>query len=147
MQIRRKQLAWVYYAIGIAAWVLTSLHLPSYIGNGFVAGTELFWKDALLDANSAGKFLAVDIFMLGLAVIIWMFTEARAQDMRGIWLYVLVAWLIGISLAVPVFLGNRERAIARAKADQAQLTLRSFEVLGIVGMLALTLFAAYITLS
>lgn len=140
MEISRRKLAWFYLVIGLAAWVLTSLHLPGYLSSGFVGGTKLFWEDALLHSNPAGKFLAVDIVILALVVLIWMVIEASRRQMRGIYIYILVAYFVGISLAVPVFLAHRERAIMQANPADTVVALSKGLVVTI-GMMFVVNFA------
>lgn len=146
MVIPRTRLAVGYIIIGVSAWVLTSLHLPTYLSSGFAAGTEMFWRDALFNSNSAAKFLTVDILMLALAVLIWMVVEARARAMRGVAIYILLALFIGISLAVPVFLAARERHIARTEPDNTSFTLRSSDAAWITFLAVFSLVGSVLTL-
>ncbi len=145
MRVSRNRLAMFYVVIGVSAWVLTSLHLPTYISAGFVAGTEAFWRDALFQSSAAGKFLAVDISMLALAVLIWMLTEARERSMRGISVYILVGLFIGISLAVPLFLAARERNIAMTQPERSQLVIRGSDAIWIGLLILLSLGASALT--
>lgn len=146
MNLSRLALSRVYVLIGIAAWVLTSLHLPSYFSQGFIGGTELFWKDALFAGTAAGKFLTVDIFMLAMAALIWLIVEARTRAMRGVSIYILVALLVGISLAFPLFLAARERHILRAEPGNTHLTLHKSDMLWVTALVGLSLAGSLLTL-
>lgn len=146
MRLPRRALAWAYILIGLLAWALTSLHLPQYLQAGFVEGTRQFWVDALVQSNAAGRFLVVDIFFLALAVLTWMLLEARRLQMRGIWLYLAVALFVGISLAVPVFLGMRERALLRADPQKAVLQVSWGDTAIFALLAAMALGAAWLSL-
>lgn len=107
----------LYILLGIAGFIGTAAQLPPYLVHGLVQGTVEFWKATL--ATPASTFIVVDIFVLGGAVIIWMFTEARRIGIaaRWVWVYVAVSAFIGISLAVPLFLAQRQRHLRLASAD------------------------------
>jgi len=146
MILSRVALARAYIALGITAWILTSMHLPSYLAHGFVGGTELFWRDALLHGNAAANFLTVDILLLALACMIWMVLESRTRKMRGISIYLLLALLIGISLAFPLFLAARERQILRTEPGNTHITLLRSDVLWIAVLVVLSLAGSVLTL-
>ena len=145
MSITRQSLNWFYILIGALAWALTSLHLAGYLSAGFFGGTLLFWQDALIHANAASKFLSVDILFLALAVVVWMVVEAREKNIPWISAYILLGLLIGISLAVPLFLAARERSILRQQPDNKHITLAASDMAWILGLLLVTLAGAAMT--
>ncbi|MGJ8669293.1 MAG: DUF2834 domain-containing protein [Oceanococcus sp.] len=145
MNITRQSLNRFYILIGVLAWIFTSLHLPGYLSSGFVGGTLLFWQDALINANAAGKFLSVDILFLALAVVTWMLMEAREKHIPWISAYILLGVLIGISLAVPLFLAARERSILRQQPDNDQVSLATSDLAWIFGLLIATSAATAMT--
>jgi hypothetical protein len=59
--------------------------------------------------------------------------------MRGVWLYLLFGTFIAISVTVPIFLINRERALAAAQPGDTAGTLHPADVAGLVLVGALTL--------
>lgn len=120
MIIRRSTIRWAYRLVAVAALLLTGVHVLPYLDAGFVDGTAAFWTDALVNTNAAGRFLAIDVLFLALAVIAWMVFESRRLAMRGVWIYVLVGLVIGISFAVPLWLAARETALIRAGSDRAE---------------------------
>lgn len=129
-------LFYVYLFIGFCALILTWVQIPPYLGSGVVDANVQFWKDALINANPASKFLAVDILFLALAVEIWMVVESRRLGIRYVWGYIVVATLIGISFAVPLFLAMREKQLA-ANNSNTQVMLKGYDkaillLLGIV---------------
>lgn len=129
-------LFYFYIAIGFCALILTWVQIPPYLGSGVLEANVQFWKDALINANPASKFLAVDILFLALAVEIWMVVESRRLGIRYVWGYIVVATLIGISFAVPLFLAMREKQLA-ANNGNTQVMLKGYDkaillLLGIV---------------
>ncbi|MFA5942007.1 MAG: DUF2834 domain-containing protein, partial [Sinimarinibacterium sp.] len=63
----------------------------------------------------------------------------RRLRMRGVWLYLLFGTFIAISVTVPIFLINRERALAAAQPGDTAGTLHPADVAGLVLVGALTL--------
>jgi len=109
----------VYVLIGIVAFFATwSQALPYFtsLDTGPVAGTEQFWRDALT-AGHVSLFLVYDLVLLGLAVFVLMWVEARKVGIGTGWFvaYVVLSLVIGISTFVPFFLAHRQRILdARA---------------------------------
>jgi len=117
MQIERKRLSVAYLVIALVALVGTWGNNLAYLDRGVLGGNAAFWRDTF--ANPASRSITADIFLLALAVIVWMFLEARRLGMRMAWLYVLLGLLVAISVTIPVFLFNRERALTRLAPQDA----------------------------
>lgn len=110
-----------------------------YLHRDFLGANRQFWRDTLV--NPASRSITVDIFFLGLPVLVWMILEARRLGMRGVWLYLIFGMLIAISVTVPVFLINRERALA---AQDSSPTAGRFTIGDVIGLIVVTLaFIAY----
>jgi predicted transporter len=75
-----------------------------------------------------------------------MVLEARRLGMRRVWLYLLFGILVAISVTVPIFLINRERALAAREPSSAGGTLGMFDVVGLVLVTAAILVYAAIAL-
>lgn len=101
----------LYLVVSVLALGLTWLHVPAYLGEGLVQGNVQFWQDALLNANPAGLFLAVDILFLALVANIWMVVESRRHGIPFVWAYVFVGIFVAISVAFPLFLAVREKRL------------------------------------
>ena len=143
MTVSRQTLCVVYGVIAALALVGTWGHNIAYLNLGFIGANEAFWSDTL--ANPASRSITADIFFLGLAVFVWMVLEARRLGMRGVWLYLLFGVLIAISVTVPIFLINRERALAAAEPSSHAGHLHMLDVAGLVltsiGMVAYAVIA------
>lgn len=139
MPISRKALCLGYGLIALLAFVGTWGNGLPYLSLGVVGANVQFWQDSAV--NPASRFLTLDVFFLGLAVFVWMVLEARRLGMRGVWLYLLFGTVIAISVTVPIFMINRERALARREPSSAAGTLGKLDL---VGLLLLTIaFAVY----
>lgn len=144
MSIDRRLLRALYLLTGVLALLLTGVHVLPYLGAGAIDGTMLFWDDALRNTNPAGRFLAIDILFLALAVIAWMVFEARRLSIRFVWLYVIAGAAIGISLAVPLFLAARETALIRGGSSHTE-RLAAWEIGGLLLLAAAIVGAGVVT--
>jgi hypothetical protein len=144
--VSRRGLCVVYAFIGVVALVGTWGNvLASVEQYGFWEGTIRFWQDTLVNASS--RFITVDILFLGLTVIVGMVLEARRLRIPGVWLYVVVGLLVAISLTVPLFMIQRERALAALEPDSAAGSLRTADVMGMVALGLLSSTYALVALS
>src|SRR4026207_1205861 len=130
MPISRKVLCIACGLIALLALVGTWGNNVAYLSLGFVEANTTFWQETL--ANPASRSITVDLFFLGLAMFVWMVLEARRLGLRGVWLYLLFAMLIAISVTVPIFLINRERAPAAPEPSSAAGRLHVLDAVGLV---------------
>lgn len=143
MTISRKALCIVYGIIALLALLGTWGNNIRYLHLGFLGATLKFWQDTLV--NPASRSITVDIFFLGLPVLVWMILEARRLGMRGVWLYLIFGMLVAISVTVPIFLINRERALA---VQEASPNAGKLAIGDVIGLIVVTLaFAAYTVLT
>jgi uncharacterized protein DUF2834 len=145
MPISRKALCIAYGLIALLALVGTWGNNAAYLGLGFIDTNVTFWRETL--ANPASRSITVDLFFLGLALFVWMVLEARRLGMRGVWLYLLFGMLVAISVTVPIFLINRERALAAREPSSAAGTLSVPDIAGLVLVSAAICVYTAITLS
>jgi hypothetical protein len=144
MSVSRKALCVAYGLIAVLALVGTWGNNIAYLNAGFVGANVAFWHDTL--ANPASRSITADLFFLLLAVFIWMVLEARRLHMRGVWLYLFVGTFIAISVTVPIFLINRERALASTSPGGPAGALHPLDVMGLVFVGIMTLAYAALTL-
>ena len=117
------KLWFVYVLIGIIGFFATGSQALDYVisGDGPIAGTEQFWRDAIT-ANNASLFLVFDVVILGLAIFVLMWVESRKVGIGTGWFvaYVALSIVVGISTFVPFFLAHRQRMLdARSVASPA----------------------------
>jgi hypothetical protein len=141
MSISRQALCAVYGLIALLALVGTWGNNVAYLSLGFADANATFWQETLV--NPASRSITVDLFFLGLAVFVWMVLEARRLGMRGVWLYLLFGMIVAISVTVPIFLINRERALAKREPSSAAGTLGVFDIAGLAAVtVAITAYTA-----
>jgi hypothetical protein len=99
---------WLYLAIAILGTIIPLRFLvPFLITNGL--DLPLFFQQ-LFENNVAG-FFGVDVMISSLALWVFVFSEGRRRQMTRLWLYVICNLLVGVCLALPLFLFFRERKI------------------------------------
>jgi hypothetical protein len=130
----RTTAARIYLAIAVLALVATWRQNIGFLlegERGFARGLVDFWP-ALL-ANRATTSITVDIFLFGLAAVLWMVSEARRHQIRLVWVYVLLSFAIAISVTFPMFLAAREHRLAAAAGEEpARLAPRDLVGLGLL---------------
>jgi hypothetical protein len=130
MTLSRQALCVLYGAVAVLALIGTWGNNVAYLNLGFLGANVQFWTDTF--ANPASRSITADLFFFGYAVFVWMVLEARRLNMRGVWLYLILGFLIAISVTVPVFLINRERALAGRETAAHANTLTIADVVGLI---------------
>lgn len=105
--VRSTALSVVYLAIAAAALIgtwsqnLAFLALPD---NGGAAG---FIRASM--ANPAAASISIDLLFCCLAAFVWMIVEARRLGIRFVWIYIVLSFVIAVSVMFPLFLIARQR--------------------------------------
>ena len=68
-------------------------------------------------ANYASASISNDILVVTVVFLIWSFIEARRLSMSYWWVYAVLTFSIALAFALPMFLLNRERRIAKIVAN------------------------------
>jgi len=95
----------------IAAILGTALPLSQLIPFLKTHGLDLTFFFTLLFSNSVSGFFGIDVVVTSIVLWIFVFSEGRRLGMRHLWLYVICNLVVGVSLALPLFLLFRERAL------------------------------------
>jgi Terpene cyclase DEP1 len=99
---------WLYLIAAILGTVLPlSYFLPFLATHGLNA--QLFWSQ--LFQNNISSFFAMDVFVSGVVVWLFVFSEGRRLGMKNLWIYMLATLLVGGSSGLPWFLFFRERKL------------------------------------
>jgi hypothetical protein len=64
-----------------------------------------------LFSNSVSGFFGMDVIVSSVVLWIFVFSEGSRLGMRRLWVYVMCNLMVGVSLALPLFLLFRERAL------------------------------------
>ena len=68
-----------------------------------------------LFANRISSFFGLDVIVSSLVLWVLVFSEGPRQQMKHLWVYIACNLLVGVSLALPLFLFVRESKIGRAQ--------------------------------
>ena len=99
---------WLYLAAAILGTILPlRFFVPFVLANGL--DLNLFFQQ--LFQNNVSAFFGVDVIISSLALWLFVFSEGRRQRMGKLWVYVICNLLVGVCLALPLFLFFRERKL------------------------------------
>ena len=71
-----------------------------------------------LFANRVSGFFAMDVIVSSVALWLFVYAEGSRLKMRHRWIYVVCNLLVGVSLALPLFLLMRESRLAQTAAAE-----------------------------
>ena len=111
-----KTLCTVYAIIAVVALVATQVNNFAFLlqpQNGGIVG----YGNALY-ANPAVASFTNDILLYALAGCIFMAVEARKLGIRHVWVYILLSFLVAVSVMFPLFLIARQYEISRQRVSQ-----------------------------
>jgi hypothetical protein len=94
--------------------------LPWVAQNGL--NMPLFFHQ--LFANRISAFFGMDVLVSAAALLVFMRTEASRLDISGRWIPIVALILVGVSLALPLFLYLRERKLDHLEPIPATETAR-----------------------
>ena len=100
---------WLYLIGAIVGAVLPVSQLVPFLS---AHGLDLALFVRQLFANHVSAFFGMDVFVSSLVLWLFVFSEGRRRAMKHLWVYVLCNLVVGVSLALPLFLFFRERKIA-----------------------------------
>lgn len=95
----------------VAAVLGAVLPLSQFIPFLATHGLDLKLIFTSLFSNGVSGFFGLDVIVSSLVLWIFVFTEGRRLRMKRLWLYVVCNLAVGVSLALPLFLLFRERAL------------------------------------
>jgi hypothetical protein len=104
------RLGWLYLAMAIAGAILPWLANLEFIQT-YGASFDLGLFVQLANANAAAQSLSRDLLIGASAVTIWMVSEARRLQMRGLPWVLLGCVTVAFAFGAPLFLYLRERRL------------------------------------
>jgi hypothetical protein len=102
-----KALCAVYGILGVIGLVGTQVVLFG----GYMSSDDGSLVDQMV-ANGAATFMLIDLLAVALIALVFMVAEGRRIGMRFLWVYVLLTFLVAISVALPLFLIVRQVHLA-----------------------------------
>ena len=113
MDRRNTILCGIYAALAVAALIGTWSQNLAFFAQQGSASPVAFVRAAF--ANPAASSIGIDILFFSLAAFVWMGVEAQSLGIRGLWVYILLSFLIAVSVMFPLFLIARERRLATVR--------------------------------
>lgn len=99
----------IYLVLCILGTILPySQFIPFLLEHGF--DLNLFLEQ--LFANHISSFFGMDLIVTSLVLWVFVFWEGNRLRMGNLWIYVASNLLVGVSLALPLFLLMRQRKLA-----------------------------------
>ena len=98
----------IYFALAFIGTLLSWWYFMGHFqeANSILIGP--FLKSATATQASTG--VAVDAYFAGIVFAVMAVTSASKDRVKWPWAYVAICFLIGLCLALPLYLGMRERA-------------------------------------
>ena len=98
----------IYLLLSVLGFALPySQFIPFIANNGL--NLPLFFEQ--LFVNHISSVFALDLFVSSLVFWIFLFREGTRLQMKFLWIYVILNLTIGLSFALPLFLGMRSRQL------------------------------------
>ncbi len=102
----------LYLAFAVLGLVLPYSQFIPWVMEHHALNMELFIRD--LFANRVSAFFALDVIVSVVVVISFIQIEGKRLAMRLLWLPIVSALLVGVSLGLPLFLYLRQLQLDRA---------------------------------
>jgi hypothetical protein len=99
-----------------------------------------------MKVNPASRSIAEDIGFFLLAAAAFMVIEARRLGVRFVWLYIVLGFLIAISVTFPIFMIAREMRLAANPNAPAQWRLTATDLTGLAAVAAMILWLSGLVL-
>lgn len=106
-----KRLCVLYGVIALAALIATQTSLVLHFLDGGTLVT--FVTDSVV--NPAATFLTLDAVLAACAAWVLMVAESRRIGIPRLWLYIVLSFAVAISVALPLFLIERQRRLAETR--------------------------------
>src|SRR4030095_1703207 len=107
---------WIFLLLAVVGCVFPLVFFIRFL---FTEGLNVSLFFRRLSDNNVSAFFAMDVFVSAVTLWLFIFVEGGRTKMKGLWLYVLCTLLVGVSLALPLFLFFRERQ-QRSTAPQVR---------------------------
>jgi len=112
-----KTLCIVYAVIALVALAATWINNLAFFNQPQNGGMLGFYS--ALYANPATASFTNDLLLYAVAGCIFMAVEARRIGIRHVWVYILLSFLIAVSVMFPLFLIARQYEISRQRAQES----------------------------
>ena len=114
-----KALCAAYGVLGLIGLVGTQV----IVFGGYMTSGDGSFVDQLV-GNGVSTFMLIDLLAVAFVALVFMVAEGRRLGMRFLWVYVLLTFLVAISVSLPLFLIVRQVHLAKERAGADALTDR-----------------------
>lgn len=104
-----KTLCALYGVLAVVGLVGTQVVLFTYL----TSGDGNVFDDVV--ANGAATFVTIDLLVVALVALAFMVVEGRRIGMRFVWVYVVLTFVVAISVSLPLFLIARQVHLSRQR--------------------------------
>ena len=102
---------WFYLVAAVVGTILPLSQLISFLAR-FGLDVSTFFSQ--LFQNDVSSFFGLDVIVSSVVLWFFVFSEGNRRQMKNLWVYVLCNLVVGVSLALPLFLFFRERRLMAA---------------------------------
>lgn len=134
-----------FYALAaVAALLATWSQNLAYLGEGPAGAFVTFANETKV--NPASRSITVDIGFFLLAAAAFMVIEARRLGVRFVWLYIVLGFLVAISVTFPLFMIARELRLAPANKPDTPWSLTATDIAGLAIVAGVVVWLAFVVL-
>lgn len=99
---------WFYLAAAVVGTILPLSQLIPFLTR-YGLDVPAFFSQ--LFQNNVSSFFGLDVIVSSVVLWFFVFSEGKRRQMKNLWVYVLCNLVVGVSLALPLFLFFRERRL------------------------------------
>ena len=110
---RSTLLSHTYFVLALLGLLWSWSYFLEYFASAGNFNLRPFFSSVMSNAASSG--VAIDAVINGVVFSVMAVTSAALDGVKWPWVYVLVTFLVGLCVAIPLYLGFRERALGRDK--------------------------------
>lgn len=96
----------IYFYLSLLGLVIPYSKFIAFIADHGL-NLALFWKQLFI--NQISSFFALDLLISVVVFCIFLVKEGTRLQMKFLWIYIVLDLIIGLSFALPLFLGMRSR--------------------------------------
>ena len=104
--VGQAKVQWLFLIAAILGFILPVRHFVRFL---LSEGLNVSAFMEQLFQNDVSAFFAMDVVVSTVSLWLFVFIEGRRRRMKALWVYVVCTLLVGVSLALPLFLFFRER--------------------------------------
>ncbi len=106
----------LYFLLSIIGFAAPWFFLFNYYLGSDQISIPLFFNSIFV--NHVSSAVAADLIFSALAFFAFVLIEGRRIGLKHVWVYVPATLFVGLSFGLPLFLGNRARAIERLERSE-----------------------------